>query len=486
MVKGLLGMALPGVAVPGIALAGGFEVGVNGALATARGGAFTVRADDVTALAHNPAGLLKLRGTHLQLSHNTVHAPATFTRAVTDIPHGANPAGTDPNAPVSNESPWFALGGLAMASTDFGLENWTFAAGLYGPSASGSQRWPETGGQRYMLTQLDVMLVYYSVAAAWGKRDHYGLGLTLQMAHQPQTNLKLVVDGTTGGDLAPYYNATDVVSEIRLSAPPAFTAIAGGWWRLDDHWELGASGRVVPAYLRGSGDFTLANTTTGSKFSAAQLAVAGSAARLDLVIPPTAQVGVRYRGLDGARERWDLELNAVYEAWSMLQDYKVDLDGTIKLFAAAEAPTVVIAKNWRDTFALRLGGSYHLAELPLSLSAGSFVETGAVPQNYSHLDFTSFNRLGLGAGVTGHFGPLDLQLSYAHVFQEDRTVSEAYGKVYQQRALAMCPDSCKGPGGVRYDGVPANAGKFETAFDFLSVSAVWRFGGSPRNDGRPF
>ncbi len=468
------------------AAAAGFEVGSNGSVAVSRGGAFTVKADDLTAMEHNPAGLMRGKGTRVQWSHNVVHSPARFTRAATQIPHGDNPsikpgyegAGqkVDPLAPTENQTPWFALGATFVAATDFGLENWAFAVGVFGPSGAGHQEWSVNGGQRYMLTKLDVLLVYYSAAMAWGKKDHYGLGATLQVAHQPKTDLSLVTDGTTGGDLAPYYSPTDVEATIHVTSAPAVTAILGGWYRLTQNWEVALSGRVVPVTLHGKGDITLANTPTGSQFSAKQLAVEGSSAKMDLVIPPTAKAGVRYRGVDGDKERYDLEFDLVYEAWSMLNEYDLRLGGTIKLFANKQAPEhVIIGKAWRDTVSARLGTTYHLKDSPLSVSAGTYVENGATPTNYANLDFTSFNRLGVSAGVQAHLSRVDLSLAYMHVFQESQTVSELYGKVYQQRPVAQCPKECQGPGGVQYDGVPANAGTFETSFDIISASVQVNF-----------
>ncbi len=468
-------LALCPFALNHAALAGGFEVGENGSFAVSRGAAFTVRADDLTAISHNPAGLIHLRGTSIQLSHNTVGAHLQFTRSPTLLAHDPNPAGTDPTAPVQNQSPWFALGGMGIVASDLGTKDFVFALGMYGPSASGSQSWAKDGGQRYMLTSMDVLMVYYSAAIAWGKRDHYSLGLTLQLAHELTTKLSLMVDGTTGGAIAPYYSPTDVESTIHLSAKPAPTAIAGGWYRLNDNWELGASGRVMPAYMHGTGNITLANSAR-SGFTAKQLEVKDNTAALNLIIPPTAKVGVRYRGMDGATERWDLELNFVYEAWSMMTAYDLNLTGKIQLFASADAPNVIIARNWKDTLAVRLGGTYNLPNLPLSLSAGAYGETGAVPQNYEYIDFPSYNRLGLSGGVQGHFGVVEGSLGYMHVFQEDRTTSELTAKIYQQRPVAPCPAQCTSADGkVQYAGAPSNSGTYQTSFDIISVSAQYKF-----------
>ena len=60
---------------------------------------------------------------------------------------------------------------------------------------------------------------------------------------------------------------------------------------------------------------------------------------------------------------------------------------------------------------------------------------------------------------------LDVGAAYAHVFQEDRTVSERDGKVFQQRPLSPCPEGCGGRAGV-----VANAGRFTSGFDQLALT----------------
>ena len=77
-------LAVISTSVP--AFSGGFEVGVNGARAMARGGAFVARADDGSALDLNPGGLIKLTGIDLYLTHNTINSDLTFTRGPSVIP----------------------------------------------------------------------------------------------------------------------------------------------------------------------------------------------------------------------------------------------------------------------------------------------------------------------------------------------------------------------------------------------------------------
>jgi long-subunit fatty acid transport protein len=349
---------------------------------------------------------------------------------------------------------------------------------MYGPNANGHQQWSKNGGQRYMLTELDVLLVYYSLAVAYGKKDVWGAGITLQAAHQPVTKLSLVVDGVPGGQLAPYYAPNDVESTISVSGAPVPTAVLGLWWRPLPELEIGASGRPYPVKVAATGDVTLQNMPAefkSAQFSPEKLKIENSAARLTLSQPPYAKVGARYRGLDGDAERFDVELDLVWEGWSVIDKYQVELDGTIKLFAKAEAPDVVIEKRWKDTLSARVGGTYNLPAMPLSLSTGGYYESGAVPNDYTHLDFPSFDRVGLGAGVGYKVGKADLQASYLHVFQESRAVDERFGRVYQQRPVAPCPQQCKDPPPGPYDGVPVNAGTLATSFDMIGVSASLAF-----------
>ena len=455
------------------AFAGGLEFPDNGTAATARGGAFTARADDLTALIHNPAGLIHLKGTGLLLNHSLVWHHSTFTRAATGLPVGETSYGEDALAPVSNESPLFPLGASLIVASDFGLEDWAFAFGLYGPNASGAAEYPLSGGQRYMMTSLDAIAFYPSLAVAWGIEDTFSVGVTLQAVIAPKLKMSMVVDGSLGGELSAYYSQNDVVADIEMEDLFSFSALMGLWWRPIPELEIGLSGRVLPISLNLEGDFALSNVPGQTQFSPERLLVTDSSAKMDLVLPPTARFGIRYRGLEGAFERFDIEVDVVYEAWSTVKDYTVDLEGQINLFAPSEAPDVVIDKRWRDTLSVRLGSTVNLFEGAVALSLGGFWESGAVPEGYEHLDFMSFMRYGFGLGIAGDLGPVRLTLAYGHVFQEDREVSESAGKVYQVRPLSPCPEQCDG--GKGWSGVPANAGRYESSFDTLAVGVEASF-----------
>jgi long-chain fatty acid transport protein len=468
-----LGLA---VAAAGTAHAGGLEIPDRGARAMARGGAFAARADDPTAVEYNPGALSKLRGTHLTLADDLLWSHTRFTRSPSSIASPIDPSayGVEPTKPVENEDPLFPYGAFLAATSDFGLKDWTFAFSVYGPHAAAQESYPVKGGQRYMLTKLDALLAYVGPSIAWGG-ENFGVGTTLQYVWMPKLKYSLAVDGQPGGELNPYVSSSDVEATLDLKDDFAYTALIGAWWRPMPALELALSGRVIPVHLDTTGKLVLRDVPDETQFTADDLDVPGDHASLEMVLPPTARLGARYRYLDGDRELFDVEADVAYEAWSVVDSYDVHLRGTIKLLANEPAQDVSIQKRWRDTVSVRVGGTWAVMPDFLRVSAGGLWERGATPHNYADLDFLSLDRYGLSLGgdvTLGDPGALhvDLAVAYSHLFQPDVTVSEKHGKVIQQRPVAQCPDGCGG-----YSGVPANAGKFESSYDQLAFQANLHF-----------
>src|SRR5262245_29934743 len=91
------GMFLATLAWSGAAHSAGFQVSEEGAAATGMVGAFTAKADDVTAIFYNPAGIARLRGLQayfggmLVLGRSQASTDATLGPASTTV--GAIPGG---------------------------------------------------------------------------------------------------------------------------------------------------------------------------------------------------------------------------------------------------------------------------------------------------------------------------------------------------------------------------------------------------------
>jgi long-chain fatty acid transport protein len=455
-------MVLVAALAPGVAAAGGFEVPDNGVRAVGRGGANAVGVSDLTAAHYNPGALARLSGPLVvTIDDNLFFHHESFQRAQLD-PGWGPPYGGRTFDKVEDDDTLFPIGAFASVGSNFGLEDWMFAASVYGPSAVGQQKWPAYGPQSFLLTEEDILLVYYSLSAAWQKKDTFGFGATLQWVDMPKMQYELVVDADVPGILDPVpergtatVSSTQLAARLDLKDRFAWTAIVGGWWRPLPYLEIAAAGRIVPIHLEPTGKVHLDRP---------ELSPGGVTVRMPLTLPMQARGGVRYLS-----DAFDVELDAFWENWSVLDRYNVHMKGQIN---GLDVHDLIIEKQWSDTVSIRLGGEYHLLPSVLDVRAGGFIENGAAPKNYSHLDFQSFDRLGLGGGLTWHVPGIDLALSaaYMHIFQEDRTVTEAYGKQFQQRPVSPCPDSCGG-----LSGVVANAGKFESRYDILSLGVDYRY-----------
>jgi long-chain fatty acid transport protein len=438
--------------------AGGFEIPDTGARAAGRGGAMVAGADDLTALHYNPGALARQRGTNFLYNHNLTFHRTTFARA----PLRADVWGIDRDfEPVSDRRKVFPLGLFAVVSSDFGLRNWTFAAGVYGPSAVGRHDYPTYGAQAFQLTSMDVLLAYYNVAAAWKLRDVFGVGVTVQYVDMLQMKYALVVDSRAVSTLNPTPDSmgTQLETQLNLKDRTAATAQVGLWYRPHRRVELGLASRVIPVYLRPEG---------GVRVDKPMLVTGDIHVSMPLVLPATMRGGVRYIHDDGSRKWFDLELDVVYENWSSIESFDLDITGAIS--GQALSP-LKIDKKWKDTVSVRLGGDFFALPPYLTVRAGGYVETPTQDREHAHLDFPAFLRGAVGAGLTAGAKGVYATLGYMHVFQQTQNVSEAQGQVFQQRPLAPCPAECDG-----LSGVPANAGRLQSSFDLLNLGFEIRFG----------
>ncbi len=429
-----------------------------GARAIGRGAANVVGVEDGTAIHYNPGALAKMRGTTVMYNHGLLFHHTQFSRQTLSEAWGED-AGTtfDTVRPKNNLFP--ILGALAV-TTDFGLDDWTFAAGVYGPNGVGRQSYPAYGPQSLMLTELDVLLAYYTLGAAWKWKDVFGIGAVVQYADLIRLDYGVVSQGLATPELFPVPDSesSQLVTTIELKDRASATAQLGMWYRPLQRLELGVSSRFVPVMFKPKG---------GVSVDKDGLVTEEIKVGMDLTLPIIVRGGIRYIHDTGSRQWFDVELDAVYESWSMLESFDLDVQGKLN---GLDLQQLKVAKNWKDTVSVRLGGDVHPLPPYLTLRTGAFFETAATPENFSNLDFPSFRRVGVGGGFSAGAKGAYLTVGYMHVFQEKRTVTEQFGKVFGQRPLAPCPQGCNG-----LSGVPANAGTFKTSFDLLTIGVDLRF-----------
>ncbi len=451
--------------------ASGFTIPGQGARSISRGGAIVALADDLSALMNNPGGLSKLYGTHLLINHNTAIANSAFTRGASVI--GDMPTGYQARTEV--DDPVFAKGLALAVSTDATTKDWTFAFGVYGPNAVGDINFSPEGGQRYLVTEQEMLLMYFTLGAAYGGKN-WGVGATFQRAWLPKSKFTQIIDGAVDDKVLPepYQNDFDTLATLDLASEGSWTGQIGAWYRPIDAIEIGFSARIVPIFLHLEGDVIL-EPAPYQAFPGGDPTTVNTTGTVDLTLPIILRSGIRYRHMSGDRELFDIEIDYIFEAWSVLDKYDIDLEGEVHLQGGAikkPLQDIVLDKAWQDTHSVRIGGSYNAIENVFSVSLGGLWESAAAPLNYSNLDFPSFERFGVGGGIRLQGYGLDFNLGVMHIFSETREVDELFGKQFSVRPLAPCPDKCQGvsPTAPKGGGIPVNNGIFEQSYTQITAS----------------
>lgn len=438
-----IAFALAFSCLPALAHAGGFEIPDNGTEALGRGGAFTAKADDGTALEYNIAGLAAQRGTQLLFDSNLWFSDYSFQRA-----------GAYPDDPKNSYTPW---GGAAFpkvnnrggpffepflaASTDFGyFDRWTFAIGAFGPSSVGNRTYPYSLGwapspARYDIVQNEPQVIYGTAAAAVRALPWLDLGLALHVVYgnisvTTTTLSDAVAHGTGAGQCANVeYAPCDALSTLQTTGATV-TASGGAMIRPMQHLTLGLNVRG-PADLGTQGTVSIRapRITPNAGFQP-------STATLDVKLPAVLRLGARYAFTANDFEVGDVELDGTYEAWGGVQSGGLHV--TIPRVQATNPPPGVDLTNidfisphhYGDSFSLRLGGAYNIPLRRAShrdfitLRAGAYYDASTTDTAYTRLDFDTLDKFAgtLGAGLT--LESVTFNLAYAEIFDVSRTVSD--------------------------------------------------------------
>ena len=493
---------LPGSVILGItlltsatALAGGFEIGENTARAVARGGTGVVHTADPSAVYFNPALLPNAPERQILLSSNFLDLQLQFQRADLVTPNESRSF-----EPVANQSGIFPAPFLA-ASVDLGIENLAIGAAVFGPPAYGNPCYGEIvdgdclpvreSAARGMINETDLLVVFGAVGAGYRfdlTQDRaVSLGLTAALARM-DTSFSVNANSIPGSE-AGRENPNDeaIVRALNLTDLKP-TAILGISFQ-DGPLRVAASYRP-PIRWTGSGraEVDFPNALQGLQPTLTDEGItletwhAGSL-RMGWGI----QLG-EHPGLQD-RPRFDLEVNAVWENWSLVDNFRIDLAGDVEFrglppdadgrYETQPLATVYQAKGYQDTWSLRMGASYGVHRL-VTAHAGGFLETPAQSRAYTSVDFVSWERYAPTAGLSLHLpAGLNLDLAYALIFSPDREVATGTGQVYNPIPMSECrgPDfqaSACSPRGTP-PGHPQNEGSWQSRTQIFSAALSWQF-----------
>lgn len=467
--------------IGGTALAGGFEYGPQGLHAVGRGGAFTAKADDASAMYWNPSRLALLRGTHLLINLNTSKLAMDFDRFPAqkrkvsrdtdgNIIYGDPMGDPVPFDTLSQNAGWFPQGVSLAVTSDFGLQDWGFGLSLNGPAAYGKVGYPDgmDSSGRYALMELDTLLAYVTAAAAYKYKEWFGVGLGLQYVVVPKLkySMAMMAPAAYTNQNDPVNNGNDLRADLDMSDWTGFSAMLGAWARPVEWLELGFNARIVPIKVRATGKVRMGGTENSVYGNIKPIKVDG---RLEFTMPATVQFGARYRHVRQDREVFDIEADFVWEQWSAMDAFRMTTtEANSDLGVTIDPMKVTLARRWKDTYSVRLGGQYNAIPQWLTARLGGWWESATQPVAYTSLDLPAFQRFGIGAGLSTNIYGVEIGFSYAHVFQMDRTVAEGAGRIKQQLMGTEKNDAGEWVPVIN-QGYAVNEGRYRSSYDILTV-----------------
>lgn len=469
------------------ARAGGYFSGEKGARVAGRAGAYTAKADDIMAVAYNPAGLSDVGTTLIQVGNRFSYNSYEFERQPT-LDWGNLQNGVPPYVefePVENDTPWQLLDPLLGVATNFGLKNWGFAFAVYAPPSISKERFPIDGGQRYMMVEREATIVNWNLSAAWQYQKLFGVGLTLQAVAVPSVRYELIIEGHgMSNDAYPVSSPYDMHATVEGKDNFTPQAILGAWWRPAPFIELGVSGQVLPTSIETESELEIDPISDGFSGDAV-LERDGQAAndvKLKLPLPMTARVGVRYIHLDEGAEVFDVEVDLAYEAWSRVESFELNSDGLIANLEGQEVPVgnIKIEKEWHDTLSVQVGGDYAVAPGLATVRGGLFYESAVSSPEYANVDFVGGAHLGGAVGGSVFFNRFEVALAYGFRHQIPVSVNESDARVYQETPSSPCeapytdPASCN-PAYLGQPSPAVNAGTYRAYSHVASLDVLYRF-----------
>jgi long-subunit fatty acid transport protein len=472
---------------PGARADGGYFSGSKGAHGSGRGGAFTARADDISAVSFNPAGLTHIGTTIIQVGNRFSYNERTFTRNPTlDYGESASspPYVTFPT--VKNGAPWQALDPFIGVATNFGLEDWAFALAAYSPAGIAREVYPTDGGQRYMMVRRNAQIIDYNLSAAWKFHDVFGVGASLQWIAVPTLEYGLVIDGSTGDVGHPVTSPLDIRATVKGKDLFTLNAILGAWVRPTPNIELGLSGQILPSEINAKGKLSVGfvhpSTLSGNTIDLQRNKKPADDVTLSLPLPMSLRLGARYRYLQGIHEVFDVEIDGVYETWSRVKNFRLDSNGLIATYSGNPVSVggIDVAKKWQDTVGIHLGGDYVLVRNRATLRGGFYYETPVAPKAYSNIDFADGPQLGGALGASVFFGKLEVALATEYRGQATVHVSDAQARVYQAMPANGCTSPYTDPtkcdrAYLGQPGPPINGGTYNAYSMVASLEGIYRF-----------
>ena len=361
----------------------------QGAKASAMGTAVVAIADDPSAIAHNPAGLTQLKGTHMYGGATALTIQSTFE---------------DPQDQSERTRFQIFVPLHQYISSDLGLENMAFGLGIFSPFGIGGRKWRDTGLTRFVSTDSLIATVDVNPTFAWSPAPGFSLGVGVDYLHALGKSKRKLDQSAFG--------APDGRFE--------FKGDGGGWgfnlgalYAVSEKVSLGAAYRSR-VNVRQKGRVTLKDIAPplqplfgGSEFS--------TDAETTLHFPHIVSTGVAFR----PTKRWTIGFDVEWTDWSRFSKSRVDIEREVPAAGFTDVP---VDTGWGTSWFFKFGLEHALTER-VSLRGGYVYVNGPVPDRTLSPDNPDSDQHNFALGFGYKTGKYVIDAFYNVTFLADREVT---------------------------------------------------------------
>jgi long-chain fatty acid transport protein len=380
-----------------ISFAAGFRLPEQGAAAMGMSSAFVGQADDPSAVWYNPAGITQLDGTRIAGGFVAVYP--YFSHENLDGTTDASKR--DIHLPIN-----FYVTNKVNDKISLGL-------GINNPFGLATD-WSPTSETRYVATFTNIVVTEVNPNIAYKINNDLSVAAGITFIHLRATLEKLLDPAVFG----PLGNA-----DFRLAGDgDGWGANVAAYYKATEKLNVGLSYRSRVKVDINDGSANIATAIPG--FS--------NSAKTDITLPDIAVLGASYKASDNLTLNADLD----YTWWSTF-DRLVVTSNTI-LALTGTTNTLTTEYQWKDVWALRIGGQYKLSD-QWKLRAGYHYDQNPVQDHFldTRLPDSDRQAVSIGAGYT--VNKVTVDAAYQHIWFKKRTVSDSI-----QDDLTATPNSLNG------------------------------------------
>ncbi len=410
--KSLVGLSVAGAlsAMSGNAAASAFALieqssGLGNAFA---GGA--AAAEDATTIFFNPAGMSRLRGKQVSVAASAIKPTAKFSDT------GSTGAAFQTKGGNGGDAGSWAVVPNAYMVTEIDPAL-RFGLGINAPFGLKTEYDPTWMG-RFQAINSKIQTVNVNPSVSYQMNDSVSLGVGVNYQHisgdlTSAVNYAAAAFQAAGGGANGLAAANGLVAAGKGEGVSSMTGSDSAWG-----YNVGALFNVTPATrvglsYRSKITYTLKGSLSFSNLPSS-FAASPTFANGDVTLPVNMPDTFSISAFSQLNDKWDVMADAARTGW-----------GTFQQLVVARTNGAVVQttpENWKDTWRVALGASYHYSEQWLSRIGVAYDQT-PVPDAYRTARIPDSNRTWLAFGGQYKSGSGKLDFGYAHLFMNDATIA---------------------------------------------------------------